>query len=267
MICKNCNIEFNDSQNFCHECGAKVIRNRLTPKILAKQVNEQFISIDNKFLQTFIYLFKDPGRVIDGYINGLRKRYIGVISYYAIALTLLGFQVFLLKTFFADFFETQSNTMMSGFNAGTNGQSNPLSEGMGSAFTLLNNYQGVLFSIFMPFMAIGSWVMFLDKPKYNYTEHLVINIYTNAQLMFVNFVLYMLFALLSVENFIIASLFITPVTILYGTYAFKKLYHISFINALFRYIGAFIIYLFVFTIVLIIFMIVLLIYLFATGKF
>ena len=54
MHCKNCHKPLSDEQNFCDDCGAKRIRNRLTPKILAAQINEQFISIDNKFLRTFI---------------------------------------------------------------------------------------------------------------------------------------------------------------------------------------------------------------------
>jgi hypothetical protein len=73
-----------------------VIRNRLTPKVLAEQVNEEFLSIDNKFLITLIDLLKKPEAVIDGYIHGLRKKYIGVIPFYAISLTILGFQTFLL---------------------------------------------------------------------------------------------------------------------------------------------------------------------------
>ena len=60
MDCKNCHKSLNETQKYCDECGAKVIQNRLTPKVLAAQVNEQFISIDNKFFLTFIDLFKKP---------------------------------------------------------------------------------------------------------------------------------------------------------------------------------------------------------------
>ena len=80
MNCKNCNKPLNAIQKFCDDCGAKIIQNRLTPKVLAAQVNEQFISIDNKFLRTFIDLFKNPEIVIDGYINGTRKKHIDVLQ-------------------------------------------------------------------------------------------------------------------------------------------------------------------------------------------
>lgn len=73
MNCKSCNNTLRDTQNYCDDCGAKVIRNRLTPKVLATQVNKEFISFDNKFLKTFIDLFTKPEVVINGYINGTQK--------------------------------------------------------------------------------------------------------------------------------------------------------------------------------------------------
>jgi hypothetical protein len=100
MNCKNYNKVLVDSQKYCDECGAKIIQNRLTPKVIAAQINEQFLSIDNKLLKTFIDLFKRPEVVINGYINGTRKRYIDVLQYFAVSLTLAGIQVFLMTTFF-----------------------------------------------------------------------------------------------------------------------------------------------------------------------
>ena len=64
--------EFDDSKNYCPDCGAKHIRNRLTTIILLNQINDQFLSIDNRFLITFLDLFKKPEKVINGYINGLQ---------------------------------------------------------------------------------------------------------------------------------------------------------------------------------------------------
>ena len=78
MNCKNCNNTLKENQRFCDYCGSPILKNRLTPKILLRQINEEFLSIDNKFLQTFLVLITKPEEVIDGYLNGLRKRYNGV---------------------------------------------------------------------------------------------------------------------------------------------------------------------------------------------
>ena len=69
MRCKNCQTKFLIESDFCYNCGAKVIRNRLTLKNLLNDFSEQFLNYDNKFLQTFIQLFKKPEVVIDGYIT------------------------------------------------------------------------------------------------------------------------------------------------------------------------------------------------------
>ncbi len=266
MVCKNCHAELDDDQNFCYQCGAKVIRNRLTPKIIAKQINEEFISIDNRLLQTLIDLMRKPDSVINGYINGLRKRYVGVISYYAIALTVLGFQVFLLKTFFPDFFESQSNAMVTGFNATGPQAKNAFTDGMQIASGWLMEYQGILFTMLMPLLAVGTWLLYLDKRVHNYTEHIVINLYTNSQTIFFSFVIYIAFALFGVTDYVTASLIVSPLTILYGAYVFKCLYKESYIISVVRYLAAFFIYLIVFGMIMAIVMIIFFIYLYSSGK-
>ena len=98
--CKNCNTQLLSKNDFCPSCGGKVIRNRLTLKALFSNFSEQFLNYDNKFLKTFLHLFSKPEEVIDGYINGTRKKYVNVVSYFAIAITLSGLLMFVLNKFF-----------------------------------------------------------------------------------------------------------------------------------------------------------------------
>lgn len=262
MNCKNCNNNLSELQKFCDQCGAKIIYNRLTPKVLATQVNEQFLSIDNKFLRTFVALFINPKDVIDGYINGMRKKYVNVITYYAISLTILGFQMFLLKNFFPEFIDAQNSFFTDSFQIGSQSTEKPPFDF--PAF--FNNYQGVFFSILMPFIAIGTWLVYLTKRKYNYTEHLVINLYLTAQTIYVSFFIYLLFAAFNIQNFLIASIIVTPPLMLYGAYVFKKLYKSSFIKSLIKYIAAYIIYTIVFSLMMLIVLVIFFLYLYSTGK-
>lgn len=64
MDCKNCNTSLVEIQNFCSDCGAKVIRNRLTIRNLFEHFSATFLNYDNKFLQTFIGLFTKPEEII-----------------------------------------------------------------------------------------------------------------------------------------------------------------------------------------------------------
>ena len=99
MDCKNCQNSLSQKDDYCNVCGAKVIRNRLTVKNLWADFAEQFLNYDNKFLKTYLALFKKPEDVIGSYINGTRKKYVNVISYFAIAVTLSGIQLFILRKF------------------------------------------------------------------------------------------------------------------------------------------------------------------------
>ncbi|WAC01775.1 DUF3667 domain-containing protein [Lacinutrix neustonica] len=77
--------------NYCNGCGAKVIKNRLTMRNLFEDFTYNYLNYDNKFLRTFLNLFTKPEAVITSYIDGTRKKYVNVISYFAIALTLSRF--------------------------------------------------------------------------------------------------------------------------------------------------------------------------------
>ena len=100
MNCKNCEGSLRTDYSYCSNCGAKVIRNRLTIKNLWYDVTERFFNVDNTFLKTFLHLFSKPEVVVDSYVKGVRKRYLNPIAYFTIALTLSGILLYILKKFF-----------------------------------------------------------------------------------------------------------------------------------------------------------------------
>lgn len=83
--CKNCQTLLVDESDFCYQCGAKIIRNRLTLKNLFTHLVETFFSYDNAFLRTV-----NPNDVIDSYVSGVRKKYIAPLAFFAIAITFSG---------------------------------------------------------------------------------------------------------------------------------------------------------------------------------
>lgn len=233
MDCKNCHKILNDTQKFCDECGAKVIQNRLTPKVLAVQVNEQFISIDNKFLQTFIDLFKKPEAVINGYINGTRKKYIDVLQYFAISLTLAGIQVFLMTTFFKDSLELDSAILNELAKAPGN-QNNPiLNQDMESA----TNYQGLIYIVTLPLSAFATWVAYyiVGDKSYNFTEHIVLNLYYSGQIIIIVAICSILFLLFGL-NYLIISTILTIPTFFYLFYVLKRVFKDSFKESFAKFI-------------------------------
>ena len=235
MVCKNCNTKFNDTQNFCFECGAKVIRNRLKPSVLIKQINEQFLSIDNKLLKTFIDLFRKPEVVVNGYIDGTRKKYIDVLQYFAIALTLVGLQVFLLNTFFTEELESSFKVLESldGSSDGKAKSNNPFQMDFDS-FEEITNYQSIIYIITIPFYAIASWLTNLiikHTLRYNFTEHLVLNLYYYAQVIIITAILSILFLCFGF-NYLLISGVVSLLVFAYHFYTLKRVFNLDILHAI-----------------------------------
>ncbi|MCA0153651.1 DUF3667 domain-containing protein [Winogradskyella vincentii] len=236
MQCKNCHTTIEDNQNFCFECGAKNIRNRLRPKVLIRQINEQFLSIDNKFLKTFIDLFKKPEEVINGYINGTRKKYIDVLQYFAIALTLVGIQVFLMDSFFTEELNSSFETLKS-LESNSNSKNNPFNINLES-FDDINRYQSVLYVLTIPVYALASWLVnFIIRPNffYNFTEHLVLNIYYYAQVIIITALLSIIFLCFGLDYLVISGV-VSLLNFIYHFYTLKKVFKLDFWNGIAFYL-------------------------------
>jgi len=88
MNCKNCNHNIADTNQFCPNCGAKVVLERITTKKLWKDFAVNFFGWDNKYLVTLKKLILKPEQVFNGYFNGVRKRYVNPFAFLAIGTAL-----------------------------------------------------------------------------------------------------------------------------------------------------------------------------------
>ena len=163
MVCKNCEKALRTDYSYCPDCGAKVIRNRITVKNLWHDIVDRYFNIDNTFLKTIIHLIVKPEIVIEGYIRGTRRKYLNPISLLGIALTLSGYLLFLMKKG-ADKIDFD----VFGMGVQTIAQQKVLD------FTL--EYSSIFFILYIPLMAISAWLCF-DKKKYNFSERIIIFLY------------------------------------------------------------------------------------------
>ena len=214
MLCKNCQSSLTETSKFCNICGAKVIGSRLTLKKLLAHLSEEFLNYDNKFLQTFIYLFKAPELVIDGYINGIRKRYVNPVNYFAIAVTLIGLQIFVINTYFPEGLDL-SAISFKGDEEFTN-----------AWMATVMDYQSILFMFNVPIYALMAFLVFFSLKKYNYTEYLVFFLYTVPLLTFAIFLpqlVAMAFGITLGEISYISLI----AQIVYTGYCFKRIFKLS----------------------------------------
>ncbi|RLD28093.1 MAG: hypothetical protein DRI75_07845 [Bacteroidetes bacterium] len=214
MNCKNCDANLNQNSNYCNDCGAKVIRNRLTPKNLFADLSEQFLNYDNKFLQTLINLFSKPEDVIGCYINGTRKKYVNVISYFAIAITISGLQLFILNKYFPELVNLSSVTI--------EGQE----EFANKNLEFLQEYQSIVMMISVPIYALISKIVFFNIKTYNYTEHLVLFMYIFSQITIIG-ALFQLFSAFFGISIGTTGVILLPFQILYSSYCLKHLFKLS----------------------------------------
>ncbi|MGK0387112.1 MAG: hypothetical protein ACI849_001733, partial [Patiriisocius sp.] len=202
----------------CSKCGAKVIEQRLTIGHIAEEMKQGFFNIDSsKPIRTFIDLFTKPEIVIDGYIKGTRKKFIHAFGYFTIAITLSGLFYFIAFKFFPESMDLAFNFI---------NQNEEEIEAVSKLQKTMFEYQSALFFAFIPFFAFISWLVFLNKKKYNFAEHLVLNLYAYAQIS----IFTVLFYFASVWNpqiFKYVMLISLPMQIVVYAYMVKRIFALS----------------------------------------
>ncbi|MEM9680377.1 MAG: DUF3667 domain-containing protein [Bacteroidota bacterium] len=215
MTCRNCKAELLDTDDYCKHCGAKVIRNRLTLRNLFSYFSEEFLNYDNKLLQTFILLFKRPEDVIDSYIKGTRKKYVNVINYFALAITISGLYIFIINKYFPEIMDFSAMAAP--------GQEEFQRKNM----AFVEEYQSILMMLYVPLYALMARIVFFNLKKYNYTELLVVFMYIQAQISIASALVVVTAGLFGVTSNIIGFMMI-PSMIIYSAYCLKRLYGLSF---------------------------------------
>ncbi|WP_411768366.1 DUF3667 domain-containing protein [Winogradskyella sp. A3E31] len=223
MNCKNCKKDIGHESNYCSYCGARVIRNRLTFGNLLSHFSEEFLNYDNRFVQTIIAMVTKPEAVIRSYISGTRKKYVNVISFFAIAITLSGLQMFLLQKFFPEALDFSSISQ-----PGTE----DINKGI---FDFIQEYQSIAMMLNVPFYALISRIVFIREKKfrYNYTEHLVVFMYILAQLSIFGVIIMIAGAACGLDVGLI-SMILGVFQIIYSGYCLKRIFNLDWPNFILR---------------------------------
>lgn len=217
MNCKNCRRELNEDDGYCGNCGGKVIHNRLTLPNLFHHINETYFNYDNKLLRTFTTLFSEPEDVINGYINGVRKKYVDVVSYFALAITMAGLQIFILNKVGVDFsgFETSSDQAELQRNISQ------------TIYQYASDYQSLIMMLYIPLYALIAMMIFRRYKKFNYTELLVVFMYAQAQYSIASALILPLVAILGSSSLSLIGFLAVPLQIAYFAYLLKQVYALT----------------------------------------
>ena len=223
MACKNCEYALRTDDKFCSNCGAKIIRNRLTFKNLWLDVSERYFNIDNTFLKTFWHLIIKPEVVIGGYITGVRKKYLNPISLIAIALTLSGITLFLIRKKF------KNGIDFSNIVGGEN-----LNNELGQKIMAVTfDYTSFIFLLYIPVFAFAGWIA-INKRNYNLSEHLVTALYSLAQYSIITFPFTILTLVFFPENYFSLSWPMIILMLAYALYVVNRIHKFKFSNQMLR---------------------------------
>ncbi len=233
MDCKNCNSELSPKNKFCSECGAKIIRERITIKSLFSNVIF-VLGWDSNFFVTLRHLVYKPQVVFKEYINGTRKKYADPFTFFAISLAI---SLFVFNQYSEQFIQMSTNPSL--YNVEKN-ESESLSanreESKGLKIIGFKNqeefsrsitefqlkYYNIISFLYLPLFTLIAFFVF--RKPYNYGEHFVINTYIISVTTFLGILLFA-FSLLTELNLFFNAIFFT---FLYYSYVYKKLYELSF---------------------------------------
>ncbi len=233
MNCKNCKSELNPKDNFCSECGAKIIKERITIKSLFSNLLDA-LGWDSNFFVTLRYLLYKPQVVLKEYINGTRKKYTNPFTFFVISLAI---SLFVFNQYSEQFIQMSTTASLqqvekmnnislpdnSNENKGLNilGYKNQAEFQKAIMEFQLKHYNLISF-LYLPLFTLIAFFVF--RKPYNYGEHLVINTYILTITTFLGVLLFV-FSLLTKINILFYATFFT---FLYYSYVYKKLYELSF---------------------------------------
>jgi len=224
--CKNCDRLLYASQDYCPGCGSEWIDYRLTPKRITAEFTERYFATDNRFLITILHLLSYPENVINGYITGQRKKYVNPASFYFISLTLLGLQIFLMKTFSPEllgFTEELEKTSLKGY------------------LDYFYDYMGLFTAILIPVYAASGLIIFSDIKKYNFTEHLIFFIYLYGLSNIIVSLFTPVFIIFKV-SFQTSSIILGPLSLIQIGWYYKRCFKLTLTKSIIKTILMFLLY-------------------------
>lgn len=242
MECKNCLNNIPEKANFCNNCGAKVIVNRITFKALLIDVFINVFGFDSKFFLTLRTVARQPHIVVSEVLGGVRKRYMNPFAFLAVgaAISLIVFN------YFDDEFRAVNTEVNSEQIAEIKKQANmdiDAIEGLSQKeiqglemqkkiaqanLSFMEGYMNFtiqyynLFAFFflVLYAVLSKWTFW--KP-HNFGEHIVINAYIFGFTIYLSLILFFLSIVIHPSIYVYSMV----LYILFYMYAFGKLYKLS----------------------------------------
>ena len=227
MNCKNCNYILQVEDTFCSCCGAKVIRGRMSIRLMVDQLMTEVFGWDNKYFRTLRDLIVRPRVMLQSYLDGTRKRYMNPLGFMIIGLTV---SLFIFNVFHDQYLEVSVASQKAQIEWMAKNIGGPYAEIAFQKEQLDNarhgqeqflKYFNILTFILLPIYALFSWVTF-GKPL-NYAEHLTVNTYLQGFSFITTPIFFLLAVWVSPYIFMLSLLFTMGIY----SYSYGQLYKLG----------------------------------------
>jgi hypothetical protein len=158
VTCLNCKAEI--QHRFCPYCGQKKDVKRLTWHSLLAEIAHFFSHIEHGFLNTCYQLLIRPGKTIKEYLQGKRQKYHKPVGFYLIWVALFILTGTMIPNWMNYNRTVKSNLLI------------PEKE----TWNYFMEHRNVFELLLIPMIALLVWLI-ISRPKINYIETLVLNIY------------------------------------------------------------------------------------------
>ena len=231
MKCKNCGNALRTDYSYCPDCGAKIIRNRLTIKGILEDFRDRFLNIDNTLLRTIGSLFAKPEVVILDYIDGVRGKFLNPVSYITLSIAFTGIFYLIQRNLYPDLLDL--DRLMGGGSSNNPAYDALMKENMEKFMSFTYDNLALFTFMTIPFLAVITKLVFWKMKDLNYSEHFVLNTYAYSHASVITILIYF-FTFWNEEIFYFAALGVTLVMILYYMFVLKRVFNLSLIGIIAR---------------------------------
>ena len=214
MKCKNCSANLRTDFKYCSNCGAKIVLKRISFKGLFADIFERFLNLENNFFKTIGHLTVWPEKVIQGYIDGTRRKYLNPLNYFTITLFLAGIITYSIRRYALD----KLNFDVFGMDISTRGSM--------KVMNLVLEYNNFIFFLYIPIIALAGYLTFNSK-SYNIPEYIVTGTYILAHTSVITFPISLIVIIGFPESYMLYSLFSLLIMLGYTLFALIRIHRYS----------------------------------------